>query len=279
MKTKTMELADGWYPKNKKLCYKEINSFLNQYPNISLKNSPVGGIVPHAGWYFSGKLSCKVISLLAESNVDVIAVFGGHLKINDLITYYDYDLFETPFGNIELHKPLFDKVINEIKNNSEPNYLTDNTVEIQLPFIKYFFPNTKIVAFRSPPSNLSANLGQLIANKAKELNLKLITIGSTDLTHYGPNYSFMPAGLGEKSIEWVKNINDNTLINYLSKMDEDLSIEHATQNSSACSVGAAISCISASKALGRTKGNIIDYYTSYDVMKNDSFVGYVGMVF
>jgi AmmeMemoRadiSam system protein B len=62
-------------------------------------------------------------------------------------------------------------------------------------------------------------------------------------------------------------------------MDEDLSIKHAIKNSSACSVGAAASCISASKVLQKTKGKVIDYYTSYDVMKSNSFVGYVGMVF
>jgi AmmeMemoRadiSam system protein B len=39
-----------------------------------------------------------------------------------------------------------------------------------------------------------------------------------------------------------------------------------------------VAAVAAAKAQGARKAALIDYYTSYDVMPNDSFVGYAGMV-
>jgi AmmeMemoRadiSam system protein B len=33
------------------------------------------------------------------------------------------------------------------------------------------------------------------------------------------------------------------------------------------------------KALGSEKGALLDYYTSYDIMPDDSFVGYAGILY
>ncbi|MDH4129123.1 MAG: AmmeMemoRadiSam system protein B, partial [Spirochaetota bacterium] len=69
-------------------------------------------------------------------------------------------------------------------------------------------------------------------------------------------------------------------INLLQSMEGELAIKHSLENSSACSSGGAASCLTASKVFGnKTCGEIIDYYTSYDISKNSSFVGYLGMVF
>ena len=39
-----------------------------------------------------------------------------------------------------------------------------------------------------------------------------------------------------------------------------------------------MAAVAAAKAEGARKAALIDYYTSYDVMPGDSFVGYAGMV-
>ena len=57
--------AGSWYPTGASECEGEINSFLEAGKNInSPDRSLVGGIVPHAGWYFSGSIACNVISRL-----------------------------------------------------------------------------------------------------------------------------------------------------------------------------------------------------------------------
>ena len=62
-------------------------------------------------------------------------------------------------------------------------------------------------------------------------------------------------------------------------MDAEGLLDHALKNDSACSAGAAASALATCKALGSKKGVLLDYYTSYDIMPDDSFVGYAGIVY
>jgi AmmeMemoRadiSam system protein B len=80
-------------------------------------------------------------------------------------------------------------------------------------------------------------------------------------------------------VEWVKKENDRGFIDHALKMDAAGLLNHAEKNNSACSAGAAASAIATCKTLGAEKGTLIDYYTSYDIMPDDSFVGYAGIVF
>jgi len=62
-------------------------------------------------------------------------------------------------------------------------------------------------------------------------------------------------------------------------MDTAGVLDAAARDQSSCSAGATAATISASTAMGAAKGVLIDYYTSYDIMPNDSFVGYAGIIF
>jgi AmmeMemoRadiSam system protein B len=155
----------------------------------------------------------------------------------------------------------------------------DNTIEIQLAMLKYFFPEAKLVAVRSPLSLRAEALGKEVAEVAKQEKIPILAIGSTDLTHYGPNYGFLSKGIGPASVEWVKKENDKGFIERALKMDATGLLKHALENDSACSAGAAISTMATSKALGAEKGILLDYYTSYDVMPDNSFVGYAGILY
>ena len=55
-------------------------------------------------------------------------------------------------------------------------------------------------------------------------------------------------------------------------------LKTARQDQSACSAGGAVAAVAAAKADGAHKAALMDYYTSYDIMPNDSFVGYAGIV-
>jgi hypothetical protein len=104
-------------------------------------------------------------------------------------------------------------------------------------------------------------------------------VGSTDLTHYGYNYGFLPKGTGEQALEWVKTVNDRRVVGLMVEMDDEQVINEALNNANACCSGAAAAAIAAARELGARKGKIIKYATSYDVHPDSSFVGYVGIVF
>ena len=83
MNTRKSIYAGSWYPGNKEACKEEIVSFLKEGAHQSNQyQHAVAGIVPHAGWFFSGSVACNVIAALLQSepSPDVAVVFGMHLS-------------------------------------------------------------------------------------------------------------------------------------------------------------------------------------------------------
>ncbi len=281
MSRRKRALPRGWYPLDKKECQREIESYLEGWspPQIPVSKG-LGGIVPHAGWYFSGRLSARVFSYLkTKGRFDLIVLYGGHLGTEDLPRIVTEDFWETPLGDIEMDTEFVKNLMKRVDFSKESLTSGDNTIEVQLPMVKYFFPEAKLLALRSPLSLKAETLGKEVAEMAREEGISILAIGSTDLTHYGPNYGFLVKGTGRASLEWVKQENDKGFIDRALKMDVEGIIRHSLENDSACSGGAAASAIATCRALGAEKGHLLDYYTSYDIMPDDSFVGYAGIVY
>jgi len=274
-------LPGGWYPFDGKECRKEIESYIEGWARPSaVPEHGLGGIVPHAGWYFSGKLAARVLlSLKSNKKTDLVVLYGGHMGPDELPRVLTEEACETPLGEIDIDQEFLKAVMERVEVKEESPSAGDNTVEVQLALIKYFFPDARLFAIRPPFSTKAIDLGREIARIAKERGLSILAIGSTDLTHYGPNYGFMGKGTGPASVEWVKNVNDKGFIDCAVKMDAEDLLDHALKKSSACSAGAAASVIATCEASGAKKGILLDYYTSYDIMRDDSFVGYAGIVY
>ena len=278
---KTM-FAGSWYPASASECEGEINSFLEAGKNInSPDRSLVGGIVPHAGWYFSGSIACNVISRLKSGDTpDVIVIFGMHLHPNSQCYLMAEGAWETPFGEIPVQESLAAELVKKFSFSLETpdRFNPDNTVELQLPFIKFFFENTKIVAMGVPPTRSSLEIGKSVIGLAKEMGLTAKVIGSTDLTHYGSNYGLTSKGKGKQAVDWVRSENDRRVIDAMLALDPEKVIGEAQASQNACCAGAAATAIEAAKNLGAKQADEIAYATSYDKSPGDSFVGYVGIV-
>jgi AmmeMemoRadiSam system protein B len=283
MNVRKAAFAGSWYPDIPEGCQREIDHFLKQTkPPETPVSGWVGGIVPHAGWYFSGSIACRVIhSMKMGSLPDVFVVFGMHLHAKSSNYIMVEGAWETPFGNIEIESALAKKLAEHFpfKIETARHHTKDNTIELQLPFIKYFFPDAKIVPIGVPPSEAAIEIGKAAASLSVEQGLKVKIIGSTDLTHYGLNYGYIPEGTGPSAVEWVRNENDRKVIDQMLAMNPAGVIAEAMKNQSACCSGAVASAISAGKVLGSSQAKQIAYASSYDKSPGDSFVGYVGVVF
>jgi len=274
--------AGSWYPSTKDECIAIFEEYKSRVKLSDKDYKGIGGIVPHAGWYFSGKTAFTVFYNLAQkSNPEVVFLYGMHLSEMSPNYIFNDDEVETPLGNLSVNREIVDKLLSEFSFVEENSYSfnPDNTVELQLPFIKYFFPNVSIVTLGVAPVQTAISIGRYSSEIAKNMDVNAIFIGSTDLTHYGPNYGFMPHGPGEEGLKWVKEINDKKIIDLFIEMDPVKVIEEALSSKNACCPGAAAAAISASKNSGALHGVLVDYTTSYDIHPDLSFVGYAGVVF
>lgn len=274
MRLRKRYLPPGWYPGTAKQTRETIDAMLSGLH--AGPPSAIAGVAPHAGWEFSGSLALGVFCRIIRS-IDTIVIIGGHLSPSDGILCAFEDGYETPLGVIAADRELLDALKSRLPIR-EDRY-PDNTVEVQLPFVRHVLPNVKALAVRASPSREAIELGEILADISRRTGKKIAAVGSTDLTHYGSNYGFQPAGYGERALKWVRDVNDRRFIESLLSMQAESAIERATRERSACSAGGAIAAMSFAGALGCAEGKLVKYMTSYEVHPSESFVGYAAIVF
>ena len=158
-------------------------------------------------------------------------------------------------------------------------FVPDNTVEVQLPFIKHILNPPQILALGVPPATHAVDIGRTVAQWALDQGKRIKVIGSTDLTHYGSNYDYMPHGHGSGAVEWVRRHNDRLVIDAMLAMAPDQVLHQGMQNRNVCCAGAVAATLAAGRELGADQARMVAYASSYDKSPGDSFVGYAGVVF
>lgn len=79
MRTRTPVVAGQFYPGSRDGCLEEIREALASRPvDGPLPEPIVGGIVPHAGWTFSGDVAAMVFAAVKKqrATVDTFIIFG-----------------------------------------------------------------------------------------------------------------------------------------------------------------------------------------------------------
>lgn len=280
MTTRAAALAGRWYPGSDEQCRAEVEALLGSAPELR----GVAGIVPHAGWTFSGSVAAQTLQALAsaEPRPELLLIFGTHMGAKSPAHISRASGFTTPLGELRAAETLTAELAKELDLRDDPADSRwgndDNTIEVQLPLIKYLLPDVQLAVIGPPASIEAIEIGRVATKKAQALGLPMAIIGSTDLTHYGPNYGFSPQGHGENAVRWVKEENDARLIERVLDLDAEGVIAEAQANRNACVPGAVAAAISGAKELGATNATLLRYLTSYDVHPGSSFVGYASVV-
>ena len=263
MDLRKMKLPPGWYPKGEK----EAVSRLSEW-NVSSgrESGAVAAVVPHAGWTYSGKMAWEMISRIPE-DTEIVIVAGGHLYAGAPSLVLDYSALETPFGNLKVDREL----IAALCADFEQDETADNTVEIQLPMIKYSLPQVSVLPVRLPPDNSSIRWGKSAAAVLK--GRKVFFLGSTDLSHYGLRFGYNDFGFGRAAREKIRLI-DRDFLEALKSFDLTRALNMAGEDRCACSAGAAAAAASFAEEYG-SEGTIVSHHYSYDIFDGDQdFVGY-----
>ena len=288
MGIKRADFAGTWYPGSRKECLKSMESFARTGYATDKEYSGAGGIVPHAGWRFSGLTAYSVFaSIQMRESPELFFIFGRHLPPRGANVVFLDDGFETPLGVLPVHKEACERLCeaSSLKRENAASCTRDNTVELQLPFIKHLFPDSKVVALAVCADERAVDIGEKCAGIAEELGVQACFIGSTDLTHYGPNYDFMPKGTGAGAVRWVKEENDRRIVEALLSGDPRRVLSEAEGSRNACCPGGAAAALAAIRetagirSKGPAEGALVHYTTSYDIHPDASFVGYTGIVY
>ena len=270
-------VAGQFYPEDKTALLEEVKGFIGKRKeNKEIK----GVIVPHAGYTYSGKCAGEVYRLLDLTGKSVILLGVNHQGRGEDIAV-SLDDFETPLGIVKNDKILSEKIIeiSETAKKDEPTHLYEHSLEVQLPFLQFLNKDVKIVpiVLKNYNYQICKKLAFDIYQAIKELKLEkeIIIVASSDFTHFGAGYGFMPFSDNVK--ENLYNL-DKGAIKLIEEMDAEKFLNYASKTT-ICGSGGIATCIELCKLLGAKKGKLVDYYTSGDITRDyDVAVGYAGLV-
>ena len=268
-------------------CAAQIDAFLAHFRPPAEPAAPLAGIVPHAGWAYSGAVAAKVIKSLQPASPETFVIFGAvHSWGVAEGAVYATGSWDTPLGEVAIDEALAGLLLEKCAGgltDDPASHAQEHSIEVQVPIIKHLYPNAGIVPIAMPPTENAAEIGAAVGAALAECGKTAAVLGSTDLTHYGPHYGFAPWGTGATARERMHE-NDRRIIDLALTFAADDVVAEAHRSSNACGAGAIAATAAAAKAMGAGKAALIEYTTSHDVMGDppDAFqtaVGYAGILF
>lgn len=255
----------SFYPHNcaeVKAYFKTFNREFDQHniPHEVESIIPRAILVPHAGYIYSGFTANFAYRFLENSQPKRIIVIGpSHRHAFEGVSGSFYEAFETPCGNIEIDTPYLFALAKKFNIGfQEKAHLNEHSTEVQMPFIKHYFPKTPVIELVYGDSERQQLVSIIVALLQNRDNVLVI---SSDLSHFHP----------------LKEANsiDNICLKSLSTLDE----EALHEGCEACGFRGIEAMIMASKKL-KLHSKLLDYRTSARVSGDEkSVVGYLSAMF
>lgn len=182
--------AGQFYSSDSIVLKKQLETFFKNSKTLRI-DSIISLIVPHAGYIYSGQIVADAFNQVRNNNYELIIILGtNHTKPNfSKISIYPRGDFVTPIGSLEIDNLTAQKLLSK-DNNIVADlsvHAKEHSIEVQIPFIKYLFPRSKIlpIIIGSSDIQMCKKFGKILAEIIKDKNA--LIIASSDLSHY-PNF-------------------------------------------------------------------------------------------
>ncbi len=247
-----------------------------------------GGLVPHAGWMFSGKLAAMTFKAInAFKPLDTVIIFGAdHTGAAAAGEVYDSGVWRTPLGDAPIAEQLAEQLIaacDLLRANPEA-HAHEHSIEVQIPLLKVMNPGVKILPITVAPTSDAVEIGRAVGSLLREHAPDAWVIGSTDLTHHAGHFP-APGGRGETGVKWTV-ANDRRMLDLIESMQAEEIVAEVAAHGNACGAGAIAATIAACRQMGAERGICLEYTNSYDIVhamyaddQDDTTVGYSSVVF
>ncbi len=282
-------VAGRFYEADPSRCRADAAACCGGAAGVELPGVLVGGVVPHAGWVCSGRVAGLTWRALAErsgartvfltGSVHTVELAGPALDTNDV--------WSTPLGEVEIDGALRDAIAGlDGFGVREDAHTLEHALEVELPMLLHAFgEGVRFVPCMIPPHGDAPRWGGALGGLLRGWGEGVLVVASSDLTHYGPNYGYTPAGGGEAGYAWAHGENDRGFIERVERLDAGGALAHAGANRSACGGGAVAAVVAAAKALGAERGYTLLHTDSAKELEKighhdrANSVGYASIVF
>jgi AmmeMemoRadiSam system protein B len=227
-------------------------------------------LVPHAGYVYSGHVTGAVLAGLALPK-KILVLGVRHYPRGEAAAILSSGAWRTPLGDAPIDEPLAEalKKACPLLREDSIAHSGEHSLEVQLPFLQVLVPGFSFVpvALGTVRFENLVSVGQAIARVLENSKESVLLLTTSDLNHYEDDAATRIKD--HKAIDQLLALDPGGL--YDTCRDEKISM---------CGLGPAVAMLTALKALGVTKSELVKYATSADVSGDRSaVVGYAGMIF
>jgi len=231
----------------------------------------LGGIVPHAGYIYSGPCAAHLYARL-DNDIRLVVLLGvNHRSRGARAALSPAQFWETPLGRVGIDRDVGERLLSEIDflaDDARP-HLEEHSIEVQLPFLQ-----STLGEFSLLPISLShltleecRRLGQAIAHSyeaAAVSGKKTLLLASSDLNHYrSPKET---ARLDRLALEKVLALDPAGLLETVEENDISM-----------CGVIPTAVFLFAANAIGAKRAKLLKHCHSGDVAPMREVVGYASV--
>ena len=187
--------AGGWYPAARKDLDALVGRMLAAAKAADLPGEPACLIVPHAGYRFSGPTAAAGFKAVEGRTFSRVVLLGpshamGHSYAGGAVP--TVKAFATPLGEVPLDRAACDKLVRARTFTADNRpHEREHCLEMELPLLQKAVKDLRIV-----PVLIGNATAESVVEMAEGLRTildeKTLLVVSTDFTHYGPNYGYVP---------------------------------------------------------------------------------------
>ena len=187
-------LAGRWYQDSELALRDEIAGLCKDVSAVR-KRGVCAAVVPHAGYRYSGRVAAGVYMRIDPKNVSRIVVMGlsHYVAMRNQVSIPDATHFRTPLGDLPADTAFVARARKLPFVTQNPQAHTqEHSDQIQLPLIQACLATNIPVVCVVCGQFDSANLMTASAAFRELLDDRTLVVASSDFTHYGANYGYVP---------------------------------------------------------------------------------------
>ncbi|HET8563964.1 MAG TPA: AmmeMemoRadiSam system protein B [Candidatus Binatia bacterium] len=231
--------------------------------------SLLGGMVPHAGYIYSGPCAAHLYARLDQSVQRVIVLGINHRGRGHRAALSPAESWETPLGRIKVDTEvngLLEAQVNFLRFD-EAAHFQEHSIEVQLPFLQRVLGEFAISPISLADLTLEecAQLGQAIADIYARRPHSTVILASSDLSHY-------------LTAEETNQLDRVALEKVLAMNAAELLQIVAEEGITMCGALPTAVFLFAANALGAKQARLLKHYHSGDAVPMREVVGYASVM-
>lgn len=259
-------VAGRFYPADAAMLLRQIDGCVS----VPLQKIRARGcVVPHAGYMYSGHVAGTVYGTL-DLPSRFILLGPRHYPHGERLAILSEGAWATPLGDAKIDAPLAEALKDAfpLLREDAVAHSAEHSLEVQLPFLQRIAGDFTFVPIVIGTDRFEAleMLGHAVAKVVRRQKENVLIIASSDMNH--------------RESDATTRVKDRRAIDAILALDgRGLYDTMRRESITMCGYGPAVAMITATRDLGSTSAELLQYATSGEVNgDHEDVVGYAGII-